>query len=265
MTEDGRLFYVNDAACRCLGYSSEELTTMSIPDIDPRHPPETFAEHWRQLREHGSITIETVHQAKDGHIYPVEIRANHVIFDDTEYNCAFATDITERKQTREELQRARDELEKRVADRTTELAETVEALQKEISERERAEQALHHLNRTLEERVREEVASNREKDVMLIQQNRQAALGEIIDHIAHQWKHPLATISLTAYLLKTNATLNKDTLVEATDKITHQVKQMTEMLNDYRNFYRQDKEKSVFRIKLTNGQMEMRTIMALFK
>jgi PAS domain S-box-containing protein len=140
MTEDGRLFYVNDAACRSLGYSSEELTTMSIPDIDPRHPPETFAEHWRQLREHGSITIETVHQARDGHIYPVEIRANHVIFDDTEYNCAFAT-----------------------------------------------------------------------------------------------------------------------------DKINHQVKQMTEMLNDYRNFYRQDKEKSVFRIKLTNGHMEMRTIMALFK
>ncbi|MEJ2155818.1 MAG: transporter substrate-binding domain-containing protein [Desulfobacteraceae bacterium] len=249
MTADGRLFYVNDAACLALGYSPETLTAMSIPEIDPRHPPEKFAEYWRQLREHGSITMETVHQAKDGRIYPVEVRANHVIFDDTEYNCAFATDITERKQTQAALQRARDELERRVEDRTAELAETVDALQKEIAEREKAEDALQHLNRTLEQRVRKEVASNREKDVMLIQQNRQAALGEILDHIAHQWKHPLATISLTAYLLKTAPALNEDTVVEETAKITHQVKQMIEMLDDYRNFYRPDKEKSVFRIK----------------
>ena len=125
----------------------------------------------------------------------------------------------------------------------------MDALQREIAEREKAEKALQDLNRTLGARVRQEVAKNREKDVMLIQQNRQAALGEILDHIAHQWKHPLSIISLTAHVLKTDNVLNSASVGEATDSIVGQVKNLTQMLNDYRDFYRPDKEKSVFRIK----------------
>jgi PAS domain S-box-containing protein len=88
-----------------------------------------------------------------------------------------------------------------------------------------------------------------QKDVMLIQQNRQAALGEVLDHIAHQWKHPLSTISLTAYLLNTDDKLNEDSVRQGTGTIIEQVSALTQMLNDYRDFYRPDKEKSVFRIK----------------
>ena len=103
MTEDGHFFYVNDAACRALGYSRDELLQMSVPDIGPTFPPEVFARHWRDLQENGSATFESCHRAKDGHVYPVEIRANYVVFDGREYNCAFATDITERKRMEEEL------------------------------------------------------------------------------------------------------------------------------------------------------------------
>jgi PAS domain S-box-containing protein len=248
-TEDGRIFYVNDAACHALGYSSEELTGMSIPDIDPDYTAEKLSDHKRKLQENGSGAMESFHRGRDGQIYPVEIRVNHVVFDGRAYKCAFVTDITERRKMQEALQRSHDELEERVENRTVELADTVGALQKEIAERERAEMALQDLNRTLEERIRQEVAQNREKDVMLIQQNRQAALGEILDHIAHQWKHPLATISLTAYLLNTDNTVDKNSVCEATDSIVEQVKDLTQMLNDYRDFYRPDKEKSVFRIE----------------
>jgi PAS domain S-box-containing protein len=106
MTEDGRFFYVNDAACRALGYAREELIGMSVPDIGPTVPPEVFAAHWRDLQENGSVTLETLHRAKDGRVYPVEIRANYVVFDGREYNCAFATDITERKRSEETLRQA---------------------------------------------------------------------------------------------------------------------------------------------------------------
>jgi PAS domain S-box-containing protein len=128
MTEGGQIFYVNDAACRALGYTREELQKLSIPDIDPIYQPEKFAEHWRDLQENGHATFETVHRAKDGRVYPVEIRANHVVFDGKEYNCAFATEITERKRMGKELQQAHDELEKRVLERTEELSRTTEAL-----------------------------------------------------------------------------------------------------------------------------------------
>jgi PAS domain S-box-containing protein len=103
MTEDGRLFYVNDAACRALGYTREELVGISISDIDPIYQREKLVEHWRELRENGSVMMESIHRAKDGRVYPVEIRANHVVFDGKEYNCAFVTDISERKRTEEAL------------------------------------------------------------------------------------------------------------------------------------------------------------------
>jgi PAS domain S-box-containing protein len=125
----------------------------------------------------------------------------------------------------------------------------------DVTERRKAEEQLiaqkiqlRELNSTLEERVQAEVKKNREKDVILIQQNRQAALGEILDHIAHQWKHPLATISLTAYLLKTDDALSRDSVEKTTEGIINQVDHLSQMLNDYRDFYRPDKKKSVFRI-----------------
>jgi PAS domain S-box-containing protein len=97
MTSDGRFYYVNEAACRALGYSRDELVTMSVPDIDPTCPPEKVAHYWRVLREHGSDTFESCHRARDGSVYPVEIRSNLLVFDGNEYNCCFVTDITSRK------------------------------------------------------------------------------------------------------------------------------------------------------------------------
>lgn len=108
MTEGGRIFYVNDAACRSLGYTREELLTLAIPDIDPIFQEERFAEHWRDIREKGYATFETLHRAKDGRVYPVEIRANYVVFDGREYNCAFATDISERKRAESELRESEE-------------------------------------------------------------------------------------------------------------------------------------------------------------
>ncbi|HET6420065.1 MAG TPA: PAS domain S-box protein, partial [Geobacteraceae bacterium] len=108
MTEGGHLFYVNDAACRALGYSREELLRMSIPDIDPDFPPEVFAEHWRKLRERGSVAHESFHRSRDSRVYPVEIHDNFVVFDGKEYNCAFMSDISERKRAEESLRESEE-------------------------------------------------------------------------------------------------------------------------------------------------------------
>jgi PAS domain S-box-containing protein len=99
--EGGLLIYVNDSACRSLGYTREELVGMSFHMIDPVLCGEKRAEFWPTLRNKGSLTYESRHRAKDGRTYPVEVRANFVVFDDKEYNCCFVTDISERKRVEE--------------------------------------------------------------------------------------------------------------------------------------------------------------------
>jgi C4-dicarboxylate-specific signal transduction histidine kinase len=59
------------------------------------------------------------------------------------------TDITERKLAGEALQRARDELEQRVLERTAELQQTVEQLQWEIMERRQMEEWLRKSEKRL--------------------------------------------------------------------------------------------------------------------
>lgn len=144
MNSDGRLFYVNDAACNALGYSQEELLNMSIPDIDPTCPPPVFSEKWRELQEKGSFLLETFHRSKDGRIYPVEVQTNFLVFEGKEFNCSFVTDISGRKQAEEALRTARDELEARVRERTDQLTELAEELSRaEELERRRIATELH--------------------------------------------------------------------------------------------------------------------------
>ena len=110
MTSDARFFYVNQAACRALGYSRDELVRMTATDIGPEFPMEIWSDHWNELREKRHLVFQTTHRAKGGRFYPVEIHANFVEVDGREYNCAFARDITERKRVDEEREKLQAQL-----------------------------------------------------------------------------------------------------------------------------------------------------------
>jgi PAS domain S-box-containing protein len=111
MGPDARFTYVNDQACRSLGYSREELLTMTVHDVDPDFPKEVWPDHWREVREKGSFAIESNHQTKDGRIFPVEITVNHIVFEGQEYNCAYAKDISEHKTAENERVRLESAIE----------------------------------------------------------------------------------------------------------------------------------------------------------
>lgn len=100
---DARIVYANETACRSLGYSREELLSMTVPEIDPEFPEEHWTKSWENLRLVGSSTIESVQRRKDGTIFPVEIVANYFNYAGQEYNCAFVRDISERKRGDEQL------------------------------------------------------------------------------------------------------------------------------------------------------------------
>ena len=123
---DARLVYVNERVCQSLGYSSSELLSMAVYDIDPNFSKAAWPAHWKKVKERGSFAFESIHRAKDGREYPVEITVNHLEFGDRELNCFIARDITERKQMEKELRRYSEHLERLVDERTRSLHESEE-------------------------------------------------------------------------------------------------------------------------------------------
>jgi len=150
-SRDGLIIYVNESACGSLGYGRDELVGMSVLEIDPDFNENEASLLWNTAKEDGSLTIERRHRAKNGRTYPVEIRANVVVFDGNEYMCYFANDISERKRIDEalrmseaRLRRSRDELEDRVRERTGQLLSLAAELSRaEELERRRIASELH--------------------------------------------------------------------------------------------------------------------------
>jgi len=124
-------------------------------------------------------------------------------------------------------------------------------------------QALRVLNRELEQRVAERTAALsaetaerlaaleelRRKDEVLMQQSRQAAMGEMIGNIAHQWRQPLNGVGLLIQdisLCFEDGDFSRDYLDATTGKIMQLIQHMSQTIDDFRNFFMPDKEKVPF-------------------
>jgi PAS domain S-box-containing protein len=91
-----RLLDVNERTCEVLGYSREELLSMTIHDIAPWFDESARAGVLRQLQESGFAIIERTHRRKDGTAFPSEVNLRRVQLD-REYGVAIVRDITRRK------------------------------------------------------------------------------------------------------------------------------------------------------------------------
>ncbi|NEO70387.1 PAS domain S-box protein [Moorena sp. SIO3H5] len=103
--QDGRFCYVNEAACHFLGYSREELLRLHVYDIDPLLSKDNWLRFWKNLKQQGYFKQDSVYRTKEGREFPVEMGVNYLHFNDQEYNCVIARDITERKQGENLLKR----------------------------------------------------------------------------------------------------------------------------------------------------------------
>jgi diguanylate cyclase (GGDEF)-like protein/PAS domain S-box-containing protein len=100
----GRIVYVNKAACDSLGYSRGELLSLSVQDLNPHfRKEEDWPVFWQELKGRGSMTFEGQNTTKEGRVFPAEITANYLEFDGQEYSFAFVRDITERKVAEERI------------------------------------------------------------------------------------------------------------------------------------------------------------------
>ena len=91
-----------------------------------------------------------------------------------------------------------------------------------------------------------------QKDELLIQQSKMAQMGEMLENIAHQWRQPLSVITTSATGVKLQQDfkmLTDEQLKSALDSIVKAAEHLSLTIDDFRNFYKNDKEKKLFNVK----------------
>ncbi len=114
-------------------------------------------------------------------------------------------------------------------------------LRHEVTARKKAERELQELNKTLEKRITQEINERKAQDKVLEQQSRSAALGEMMDAVAHQWKQPLNALTMYGDLLNSDfkeGLVTQEYIDEMLGDIYFQIDHMTTTLNEFRTFFR---------------------------
>ncbi len=191
----GNISKVNEAFCRILGYTSDELLRLKISDIEANENPEMISARIQNIIANGSEIFETRHRRKDGSIIHVEISLTYMNPDPGKFIC-FCRDITERSQAAEQRQNINIELERRVEERTRQLQET---------------------------------------QLQYLHAEKLSAIGKLSASIAHEFNNPLQGIMSVLKGLKKRAILeeeDKELLNAAIDE-SDRIKQLIRSLQEF--------------------------------
>jgi len=104
---------------------------------------------------------------------------------------------------------------------------------------------LYKKNRDLKKKIAK-------KDSLLIRQAKLASIGEMLEHIAHQWKQPLAQINSISLNIESSfedGVLNKNLLENELSQIENQTLYMSETIESFKSYLHPDKEKTLFSMK----------------
>jgi signal transduction histidine kinase len=118
--------------------------------------------------------------------------------------------------------------------------------------RNRLQKEIVELNATLEDRVKEEVEKNNQKERMLLQQSKLAIMGEMISMIAHQWRQPLAGLKVMVQAIKFKKDIGKLTdeyLYESVKDSSALIDHLSKTIDDFRDFFKPNKAKETTDLK----------------
>ncbi len=105
-------------------------------------------------------------------------------------------------------------------------------------------------NNNLEEKIKKELKTSLEKEKILFKQARMALMGEMINHISHQWKQPLSVIRMSNTLLEISRDklyhVNENDLDEAIKNIDDSVQNLSDTIDDFRDFFQINKQITQF-------------------
>ena len=103
-----------------------------------------------------------------------------------------------------------------------------------------------------EEKVKEEIKKNKQKDMQLFEQSKMASMGEMIGNIAHQWRQPLSVISTSAtgmQMQKEYGTLSDEKFDSACTSINEQAQYLSKTIDDFKNFIKGERALEEFNVK----------------
>ncbi|AJY70009.1 sensor histidine kinase [Geobacter sulfurreducens] len=109
-----------------------------------------------------------------------------------------------------------------------------------------SEQNLRELNHTLQERVESETTRRLERERLLANHARLAAMGDMLAAVAHQWRQPLSTVGMIVQNIRNawhSSQLNQAYLDSSVETAMKQIHQMSETIDTFRRFFRPDKQK----------------------
>ena len=134
--------------------------------------------------------------------------------------------------------RHKDSLKKDINIKTRKLQETTAQLEEQTVE-------LEEMNESLEDRIALEIEKNAKQERDIFQQSKQAALGDMIGNIAHQWRQPLSAISTSASGMQLTyqiGALNDEDFMNFTSAIIDNSKYLSQTIDDFRDFIKSEKK-----------------------
>ncbi len=120
------------------------------------------------------------------------------------------------------------------------------AYQKKVKKK---ELRLKNLNKNLNTKIANAIKEVKAKDRAMFHQSRHARMGEMLSMISHQWRQPLSRLSGILMEIETKVIFKKydeQFLLDSADDATHIIDYMSNTIEDFKNFFKPEKEKEEF-------------------
>jgi len=234
----GIITFVNDEFCKISGYTKKELVGQNHNIV--RHPgvsSSIFKNLWDTIKNKKIYKATVKNLKKDGSTFYVNTTVIPILdkYDNISEYIAIRYDVTKEVFYKKQLIKKEKELEE--LNRT--LEDRVFEKTKELEE----------LNQTLEMRVKDEISKNEAKQKVMFWQSRLASLGQMLANIAHQWRQPLTELNLTMFSMKKSVQNNNTKeFIIFYDESKHIIKNMSQTIEDFTNFFKPQKEKKPFNL-----------------
>lgn len=224
--QDGKILLANPVSERMFGYEAGELIGRLVEDLLPEHLRHRHVAFRADFNKHPEprpmgMGRDLIARRKDGSEFPVAVSLSYTHVNGELMVMAFISDITERKRSEEALKRSEEqllvyasELEKKVQSRTEDLNSTINALEKEISVRKKAEEEAQK-------------ALERERELNELK-------SKFVSIASHEFRTPLSTILSSASLIEQyNERKEPERVSRHVQRIKLSVNHLTSILNDF--------------------------------